>query len=44
MFYILTEFDAQGFHMVGYFSKVKQIDFSPVNQSLSFSLSVFSLG
>ncbi len=22
MFYILTEFDAQGFHIVGYFSKV----------------------
>jgi hypothetical protein len=22
MFYILTEFDAQGFHTVGYFSKV----------------------
>lgn len=23
MFYILTEFDAQGFHIVGYFSKVR---------------------
>jgi histone acetyltransferase HTATIP len=23
MFYVLTEFDAQGFHIVGYFSKVK---------------------
>jgi hypothetical protein len=25
MFYILTEFDAQGFHIVGYFSKVKYL-------------------
>jgi histone acetyltransferase HTATIP len=26
MFYILTEFDAQGFHIVGYFSKVSHLD------------------
>ncbi len=26
MFYILTEFDAQGFHIVGYFSKVKSLE------------------
>jgi hypothetical protein len=38
MFYILTEFDAQGFHIVGYFSKVNEYEFYKINKNFIFRI------